>query len=1479
MALRSIRRSGFRRAAAVSSLSSGRIVVEFNGLVPLWGALVGGLIALAITAVYFLLVAPVQLGQGAAEWPAIAVVTTVGALVGWLVVRWRDRGVPNSVLGRYRRWVTAGETLVIAEVEVEQARTALALLREAEEDPPATFIIRPHREIPTRVAGLQRRERFSSERLKLYAATLANLHVGALRALRPKQLWDRLRDCERIVDAITVDLVHAVQLEQSISISAEWLLDNAYVIQYQIADVRRNLSHQLYDLLPTLEIGRRHAEPRAYDLAAELVAHRDAELTEQDVVDFLCDYQRVSALTMRELWALPLLLRLALVESLSYLSAGIDEQQHEFERADFWANRLLAVARRAPDRLLHILAEMASEHRDPSTVFADRLISQLQGEPLALGPVLTWCELQWGQPVFEAIEQEARRHSADQLTIANGIGSLRLLARLDWRDVFEQVSLVDKALGADPSDVYCRMDFGTRDRYRHVIEEIARRSHVTEIEAARTAIDMAGETPGVCPEHVGYYLIGGGRPSLEARVGYRPTVRQHLRVSVFRRPALAYLGSIALGTLVILLVLLALGIPAGADSVRLAGLFVVCLLALVPASELAIQAINFVLAEVLYPQPLPKLAFTDGVPDEWRTLVVVPTMLVSPDSIQADLEQLEIRYLANRDANLRFALLADLADAAERETAEDAVLIEDAVRGIERLNSLYAGRGFVIFFRPRRWSETEQCWMGWERKRGKLEELNAWLTGETGLSSETLRPIAGDSSRLEGVRFVITLDADTQLPHGTARRLIGTLAHPLNRPRLAADGRRVVGGYAIIQPRVSPSLPSATATRFSRIFADSIGVDPYSQVVSDLYQDLLGEGSYYGKGIYDVETFHRVLGGRFPPSTLLSHDLIEGAYVRVGLATDIELFDVFPSSYVAHTPRRHRWIRGDWQIAAWCGASVPSANEGREPNPIGTLSRWKLVDNLRRSLVPITSVLLLLTGWLAFPSEAVPVSLLVGLTLLLTPALRLIAWTPGQPLSVLASGRAWREQGMVWVRTLIRGALMPHQAAYTLDAIGRTFYRGLVSRRYLLEWQTYNHGHGSRSGHLRLFGRLSLVSLASIGVGAAVFLTNRAAFPAAAPYLLAWLLSPAVAGWLSGGRGGQLGWEMADADRLVLRRTARETWRYFDDFVGPKTNWLPPDNYQEAPQVELAERTSPTNIGLWLLATLAARDLGYLTPDQVVARGQATLDTLERLERFEGHFLNWYHTGTLEPLLPRYVSTVDSGNLLANLWTLAQGYREMLSYPAIGPEALRGLADTLALVTFGVGPASVHPRNAGVGVIEDAVRDLIKLFAKPPDQLEGIIGRLRAAAGPARELADGLREDPLTPPGHSAAGANAGYWAAQVERQVTAWLAAAERGSPAGVLKTPGAEASASLPVTDDFVERVERLIARVERLADAMNMRFLYEPKRRLFTIGYNVGSGQFDSSYYDLLASEARLASLVAIARGDVPGEHWFALGRFFG
>ncbi|MGH2461295.1 MAG: glycosyl transferase, partial [Chloroflexota bacterium] len=1352
VALRSVRRGGFRRAVAISSLPDGTMVVD--GVTQHWGAVAGPLTTIAVLVVYFLLLAPIRLPRDAINVMILAALLIVGALAGWRLFRWLDAGLRDSVRQRYGGWATPGETLVIVEATIHQSRAVLDVLRGGENTQPAIFIVRPRRAGAGRVAELQRRERLSSDQLRLHAVRLAEQQAGALRERRPRPLWGRLRDCERTIGAITMDLAQAVQLEQTISISAEWLLDNAYVIQRQLAEVRRNLSRQIYDVLPILEIGPQHGQPRAYVLAAELVAVTDADLSEQDVVDFLIAYQKVSPLTMSEIWALPLLVRLALTERLSYLAAKIDDQQHEFEWADFWANRLLVAARRSTDQLLFMIADLAREQSNPSAVFADRLIGQLQGESRALSPVLAWLDLKWDQPTFEAIQLEERRHATDQATIANGIGSLRLLARLDWRDVFEQVSLVEATLRAEPSDVYRRMDFETRDRYRHVVEEIARRSRWTEVAVADAAVEAASATGGDYQGHIGYYLVDAGRPRLESRVGCRIPVRQRLIPRVFRRPANLYLSSIAVGTLLILTIPFALIVPSSPGLDRATTFVLIGLLALVPASELAIQIVNCIAGLTLQPQPLPKLAFADGVPDEWRTLTAVPTLLVSSESIREDLDHLEIRYLANRDANLRFALLADLVDAPTSELDTDAALVEEAARGIDLLNSRYPTGAFTLFWRPRRWSETERCWMGWERKRGKLEELNAWLLDNDAASPETLRPIAGDPSRLRGVRCVITLDTDTQLPHGAGRRLIGALAHPLNRPRLAPDGRRVVGGYTIIQPRVSPSLPSATATRFARVFAGSGGVDPYTRAVSDLYQDVAGEGSYYGKGIYDVETFHRVLGGRFPPARLLSHDLLEGSYVRVGMATDVELYDAFPPRYAADVARQYRWTRGDWQIAAWVGNSVPVAGGEREANPIGALNRWKILDNLRRSLIPATSIGLLLAGWLLAPESAVIWSLLVGLMILAPPALHLIAWVPGQPLDVLASGRTWREQGTSWLRALIVAAFMPLQAFLALDAIARSLWRSFISHRYLLEWQPYKAGRKPRLGEGELTWQVALVSLGSVGAWGVVLAASPSALAVATPFLLPWALASVIVAWLGAVEPSHPERTLNVSDQLQLRRIARETWRYFDDFVGPKTNWLPPDNYQEAPRIELAERTSPTNVGLGLLATLAAHDFGYLTPVQVAERGEATLDTLERLERFEGHLLNWYHTGTLQPLLPRYVSTVDSGNLLASLWALAQGYREMGTGPTLGPEALRGLSDTLALVSFDGAPASELPLT-GTARPGEIVHRLEMLFANPLDQPGEIAERLRSALEPARELARAL---------------DATYWAAQVERQVLAWL-------------------------------------------------------------------------------------------------------------
>jgi len=912
----------------------------------------------------------------------------------------------------------------------------------------------------------------------------------------------------------------------------------------------------------------------------------------------------------------------------------------------------------------------------------------------------------------------------------------------------------------------------------------------------------------------------------------------------------------------------------------------------------------------------------EGIPDDCRTLVVLPTLLTTANAIQRELDRLEIRYLGNTDANLRFALLTDFADAPRQSMPEDTEYIDIVARGIEELNRRYGAGRFFLFHRGRSWSESEQRWIGWERKRGKLEQLNRFLIGESAPELEGFL-CAGERTRLEGIRFVITLDADTQLLRGTARKMIETLAHPLNQAQLSPDGRRVTRGYTIIQPSVNSTLPSAMATWFSRIFTDPRGIDPYTHAVSDVYQDLVGEGSYHGKGIYELQTFHRLLSGQFPMAHLLSHDLLEGSYIRVGLATDIELLDVFPSNYIAWWNRQHRWIRGDWQIIDWLKPRVPVGGGSVEPNPLSAFNRWKIFDNLRRSLVPPATVALLVVGWLLTPEPMLWSAIIAALMLwpVLNSLLALV-FHPPPP-----GTRFWREPRDRLLRSLFAVIFLPDHAGMALDAIVRVGYRRIRSHRLLLEWETAQDAHRRAKNQQWQFvlARLwiptacVLLFLGAVWEGTSVMI-------AAAPFLLLWALFPlaviAINRPARSWRGGIL---TAD-DRRFLRTAARRTWRYFDDFVGPQSSWLPPDNVQERPMREIFMRTSPTNIGLSMLATVAANDFGYITIEELVARNLGTLETLSRLQRFEGHLFNWYDLKTLEPLHPRYVSTVDSGNLLASLWTFESSCDELAARPLLDASALRGIADTLGVMR----QVAATMKDAERPI---ALSRLVELTTGEPANLEEVILRLRAARPLAQNLLLFFKPRETDP---------RAYWAHQVVKQAEAWNAVIDKyfrpvemlmASPSQLMSLgeathesrrealaatfslrniategiPGlvpllafhgqhegpdlpppvrewfdllvTEAERSRQAASEQLAQLNELIVQSQQLGSGMGLRFLYDEERRIFAIGYQVAQRRLDNSFYDLLASEARLTSFLAIARGEVSVEHWWALSRHFG
>ncbi|RPI02028.1 MAG: cyclic beta 1-2 glucan synthetase, partial [Zetaproteobacteria bacterium] len=603
---------------------------------------------------------------------------------------------------------------------------------------------------------------------------------------------------------------------------------------------------------------------------------------------------------------------------------------------------------------------------------------------------------------------------------------------------------------------------------------------------------------------------------------------------------------------------------------------------LLGASHLAVGLANWLATVLATPQRLPRMDFSRGIPPESRTLVAIPTMLTSTQGVEELVEGLEVRFLANRDENLHFGLLTDLSDAQEETLPEDGPLARLAQQRIEALNRKYAsvrGDTFFLFHRPRRWNPREGIWMGYERKRGKLAELNSLLRGG---SRDRFSLIVGDLAVLSNVKYVITLDTDTQLPRESARQMVGAMTHPLNRPRYDEDQQRISDGYAILQPRVAVSLPGANRSRYAQLFGSEPGIDPYTRVVSDVYQDVFGEGSFVGKGIYDVDAFERAIKGRFPENRILSHDLVEGCYARTGLLSDVLLYEEYPSRYGADVSRRHRWMRGDWQIARWLLPAVPGLEGRRRKNPLSGLSRWKIFDNLRRSLVPAALLLLLLLGWT--DSSSPWFWTLAAMGVILTPpwmaSLLELIRKNGDVLLRQHLAAVGRSGGRHCAQAAFALACLPYEAVFHLDAIGRSVWRMLVTHRRLLEWNP--SGTPDPNGRTDLAASWRTMWIApAVAIAATIYLacSRPTTLAVAGPILGLWCASPTIAWWISRPRARREARLTADQTRF-LQKLSRKTWAFFETFVGPEDHWLPPDNVQESPVAAVAHRTSPTNMGL-----------------------------------------------------------------------------------------------------------------------------------------------------------------------------------------------------------------------------------------------------------------------------------------------------------
>ncbi len=1356
-----------------------------------------------------------------------------------------------------------------------------------------------------------RAELFNTIHMEQHGRSLAKIHrVSTKRA--PDFLLKRLADNEKILHEVRNLLADSIKEKHLITPGAEWILDNFYLIEEQIRTGKRHFPKGYSEGLPRLI--NRHSQnlPRVYDIVLEIISHSDGRIDLENLASFIQAYQEVTTLQLGELWAIPIMLRLALIENLRRVSARIAIDRINQNLADYWSGQMIETSEKDPKSLILVIADMARSFPPMESSFVAELTRQLMWKGPALTLPLTWMEQRLSESGItsaELVNLENQKQAADQVSISNSIGSLRFVSSMEWRDCIESMSKVESTLRKDIGGIYGKMNFSTRDHYRHIIEKTAKYSKLTETEVAEVVIQLAKENAeknGTADRrsHVGYYLVGKGLAQTKTLANLNLPLPEALRKYISRFPVTFYAGSLILITAA----LSGIAILHEYDYSRNYGLLVLTgILSLIGASQLTLALVNWLTTLVVKPNILPRMDFSSEIPAEFKTIVVVPTMLTSEEGFEALAEGLEIRFLANRTENIYYGLLTDFADAKEETLPGDAALMDLAQKKIEGLNEKYSkGKDiFFLFHRPRVWNASDRIWMGYERKRGKLTALNALLSNGT---KENFSLITGDLEVLKNTRYVITLDTDTQLPRDAGWKMIATMAHPLNQPLYDEKRSRVTEGYGILQPRMAITLPRSAGSLYNRMHSNEAGIDPYTRLTSDVYQDMFCEGSFIGKGIYEIKTFEKALNNRFPDNRILSHDLLEGCYARSGLQTDIQLYEEYPSRYTIDVSRRHRWIRGDWQIAWWFLPIVPDANRRFIKNPLSTLSRWKIFDNLRRSLVSPALSLLLLSGWTFLKAPCFWT--LSVIAVILVPSIISSLWgmlkRPRETTykqHLISSMSILSKSLLQNVYTLV---CLPFEAYYSMDAIVRTSWRIIVSHKYLLEWKpSGNLETGNEKNIISAFKSMWASPFIAIAVTVYLSIYYPASLIASFPLLVLWITAPAITWWVSNPPAKKDA-KISAVQRIFLRRIARKTWGFFENFVTIEDNWLPPDNYQEHPREAIAHRTSPTNIGLSLLSNLAAYDFGYIPAGTVIERTANTIKTMESMERFRGHYFNWYDTVTLAPLVPRYISSVDSGNLGGHILTLRQGLLALPGAPIISVKFIEGVQDTVSVLEEYM-KESIPLKNLkiyleGIRLDPPVTLESVKLILDRliqaaveihniPDARQNGDSRwwTKALTDQCRKLLDELYflapwiKIPPVP-------ANMGIFTALSDISTLNELAALEE----NILPEIELLENKSSNVTEnkwlneireavrEASRNAKERLANIEQLAISCNdiadmeYDFLYDKSKHLLVIGYNVDESRADPGCYDLLASEARLCTFVTIAQGKLPQESWFALGR---
>ena len=1211
--------------------------------------------------------------------------------------------------------------------------------------------------------------------LEKYLEKLASDHILKEKSDKNTYPIPRMMDNFEVITMVYNLLNEQIKLKIPIHPAGEWLLDNYYVIEETVKGIEKELTLKKYRNFLGIANGNNYGFARIYVVASEIVSYTDAKIDGKLLTDLLKSYQEKKKLNMEEIWNIGIFLQIAIIENIRNICERIYSAGLQKYRVENIIERL--VENKTKDELrFNKLGEYklkVKEYGEMKYPFIEYMSYKLRQFGKKAYPFLNILEEQvnkMGVDISDVIKKEHFDIAVKKVSIGNSITSIKNIQRINFIDIFEEINQVDDILNEDPANVYDGMDYKTKIYYRNKIQEISKKTKISEIYIAKKCLELAKEKQGK-KAHIGYYLIDDGKQELlESLLGRKIKFLTNDQ-KIIRYITIKIIISLVFASL--------LGVYMYTQTANILLSVITAILFYLPIEIIFMQILQYVLGKVIKPKLIPKMDLQNGVPKENATFVAIPTIITKEEKLKEMMKKLEVYYIANKSDNIYFALLGDVSASSKEEEDFDEAISKLGIELVQELNKKYPDDNFPKFhfiYRKRKWNDKEECYLGWERKRGLLTQFNEYILKN---SKEDFRVNTIDFNKMPKIKYIITLDADTELVLNSGLQLIGAMSHILNKPEI--ENGAIVSGHGIIQPRVGVTLDSASKTKFTKIFAGSAGTDSYTNAISDVYQDNFDEGIFTGKGIYDVKVFSLTLKDEIPENTVLSHDLLEGSYLRCGLASDIMLMDGYPTSYLAFRTRLSRWTRGDIQILRWIKSKIKNKEGIKKKNPLDMVSKYKILNNMVKIIFPpiaLISIIFLVLINIFMNIRIWPVMTILILSIIIPYVMelvnRIVYKKSGERLQkTFYKGISGCKASII--RAILELGTLPDKAYTMINAIIKTTYRMCKSKKHLLEWTTAEEAEKNSKTDLFSYYKNMWPNL----LAGVAFMVSAPKCMLSVILAILWLITPEVMQNISKKEKENFAIDYLRKDeKEYILEVARRTWKFFKENITEKSNYLPPDNYQEDRKEQVVYRTSSTNIGLGLLSVAASYDLGFENLEDTINLLYKMIESITKLQKWNGHLYNWYNIKTLEPLIPKYVSTVDSGNFIGYLYTLKQFL-----------VCLKNVENS----------NNRNKLTVNMNRIQEKNNEENKINNKECEQIN-----------------------------------------------------------------------------IEELKQKVNIMIGIIDNMIKDTNFKYLYCEESRIFSIGFNVEENTLTPSYYDLLASEARQASLVAIAKKDVPDKHWYNLSR---